>query len=196
MTTRPARPDPEHEEEAVRRLLSRCADGDTQARDTLFAQLYPGLRRLAHARLRDHRDASLLQTTALVNEAYLRVAGHATRARERAQFMAYAAQIMRSIIADAARERLAQRRGGGAPHLPFDTEQENRATDGAEHILRVHEAVLALEEADPRAARVVEMRWFAGYEEREIAGLLGVTERTVQRSWAKARAILAEALSA
>jgi len=180
--------------DTVSRLLARCAEGDTQARDALFAELYPGLRRLAHARLREHRDASLLQTTVLVHEAYLRVAGHATRARERAQFMAYAAQIMRSIIADAARARLAERRGGGAPHLPWDTEQEEHTADGAADILRVHEAVLALEDADPRAARIVEMRWFAGYEEREIADVLGVTERTVQRSWAKARAILAEAL--
>jgi RNA polymerase sigma factor (TIGR02999 family) len=182
------------DDDAMCGLLARCADGDAQARDTLFAQLYPKLRRLAHSRLRGHRDASMLQTTALVHEAYLRVAGHATRARERAQFMAYAAQIMRSIIADAARARLAERRGGGALHLPWDTEQEERVADGAAEIVRVHEAVLALEDSDPRAARVVEMRWFAGYEEREIADVLGVTERTVQRSWAKARAILAEVL--
>jgi RNA polymerase sigma factor (TIGR02999 family) len=188
------RAEPTNDEDEVRRLLRRSAEGDARARDALFEQLYPGLRRLAHARLRAHRDASLLQTTSLVHEAYLRVAGHAARAQERAQFMAYAAQIMRSIIADAARARLTERRGGGAPHVPLDTEQEDRAADGAAEILRVHEAVLALEDVDPRAARIVEMRWFAGYDEREIATLLGCTERTVQRAWAKARAILAEAL--
>ena len=176
-------------------LLKRCAAGDSQARDLLFESLYPSLRRLAHARLRDHRDASQLQTTALVHEAYLRMAGNVCRAEVMGQFMAYAAQVMRSIITDAARARLSQRRGAGAVHLPYDTGcQEQAADNDAGEILRVHEAILALEAADPRAARVVEMRYFAGYEEREIADSLGVTERTVQRDWSKARAILAEAL--
>ncbi len=175
-------------------LLQRCAAGDESARHALFEQFYPALRRLAHARLRDHRDASLLQTTSLVHEAYLRVAGHWTRAEDRAQFLAYAARIMRSIIADAARTRLCDRRGAGALHVPFDTERQDRIHAGATEILRVHEAVLALESADPRAARIVEMRYFAGYDEREIALALGVTERTVQRGWSKARALLAEAL--
>jgi RNA polymerase sigma factor (TIGR02999 family) len=184
------------EAEGLRRLLQRCGGGDESARDALFAHLYAELRRLAHARLREHRNDSLLQTTALVHETYLRVAAHATRAGDRAQFFGYAARIMRSVIADAARARLSERRGAGAPHLPFDTEQHERIADGAGEILRVHEALLALESADPRAARIVEMRYFAGYDEAEIAGLLGVAERTVQRSWAKARALLAEALLA
>ena len=182
------------EQEHVRLLLLRCADGDEAARDALFEQLYPALRRLAHARMRDHGNPSLLQTTSLVHEAYMRIAGSATRAVNRAQFMAFAARVMRSVIADTARARLAERRGGGAAHLPFDTARQHRLDDGAGEILRVHEAVLALEAVDARAARVVEMRYFAGYDEAEIAGLLGVTERTVQRTWAKARAILAEAL--
>ena len=184
----------EDESEGLRRLLHRCGTGDESARDAVFARLYAELRRLAHARLREHRNDSLLQTTSLVHETYLRVAGHATRAEDRAQFMAYAARIMRSVIADAARARLSERRGAGAPHFPFDTEQHERIADGASEILRVHEALLALEAADPRAARIVEMRYFAGYEESEIATLLGIGERTVQRSWAKARALLAEAL--
>jgi RNA polymerase sigma factor (TIGR02999 family) len=187
---------PQDESEGLRRLLHRCGTGDERARDALFARLYAELRRLAHARLRGHRHDSLLQTTSLVHETYLRVVGHATRAGERAQFMAYAARIMRSVIADAARARLSERRGAGALHLPFDTEQHERVADGAGEILRVHEALLALEAADPRAARIVEMRYFAGYEEAEIAELLGVGERTVQRTWAKARALLAEALDA
>lgn len=175
-------------------LLARCAEGDEQARDALFAQLYPALRRLAHARLRDSHGASQLQTTALVHEVYLRLAGQTTRAEERGQFMAYAARVMRSVIVDAAREKLTERRGSGAEHVPLDTSQHDAQLEGAQEIVRVHDAVLALEAADPRAARVVEMRYFAGYDEREIASLLGVTERTVQRSWSKARAILAESL--
>ena len=179
-------------------LLSRSAAGDPVARDALFASLYPSLRRLAHARLRGQRDVSQLQTTALVHETYLRVAGHAARAEGLPQFLAYAAQIMRSVITDAARARLTDRRGAGAAHLPLDTDLQERlhVREGAEEILRVHEAVLALEAVDPRAARIVEMRWFAGYEDREIAAALGIAERTVQRDWQKARAILAEALGA
>ncbi len=176
-------------------LLRRAAEGDAMARDALFESLYPQLRRLAHARLRDSRSNSQLQTTALVHEAYLRVAGHGARAQDRAQFMAYAASIMRSVIVDCARRRLAERRGGGAEHVALDTDDhDERAVDCAEEIVRVHDAVLALEAADARAAQVVELRYFAGYEEREIATLLGVTERTVQRIWRKARAMLAEHL--
>jgi len=171
------------------------AAGGAVARDALFEALYPALRRLAHSRLYEHKDASQLQTTALVHEVYLRLVSHPARSECQAQFLAYVAAIMRSIITDAARERLRLRRGAGALHVPFDTERQDALIDGdAQEILRVHEAVLALEEADPRAARVVEMRYFAGYEEREIAELLGVTERTVQRDWRKARAILAEIL--
>lgn len=180
----------------VTQLLARCAEGDDQARDVLFSQLYPALRRLAHARLRDSRDASQLQTTALVHEVYLRLAGQVSRAEVRGQFMAYAARIMRSIIVDAAREKLTERRGSGAEHVPLDTQQHDHVADGAREIVRVHDAVLALEAADARAAQVVELRYFAGYEEKEIADILGVTERTVQRSWSKARAILAESLRA
>jgi RNA polymerase sigma factor (TIGR02999 family) len=113
--------------------------------------------------------------------------------------MAYAAQVMRSVITDAARARLSDRRGAGAAHVALDTELQERLSDGgtanAREIVRVHEAVLALEAVDPRAARIVEMRWFAGFEEREIADALGITERTVQRDWRRARALLAEALT-
>lgn len=176
-------------------LFRRSAAGDAQARDELFETLYPTLRRLAHARLRDQGVASQLQTTVLVHEAYLRVAHGAPRAESLGPFLAYAAQVMRSVITDAARARLSERRGAGAAHVPLDTTLQDRLGDGAREIVRVHEAVLALEAVDPRAARVVEMRYFAGFEETEIAQALGVTERTVQRDWRKARAVLAEALA-
>src|SRR5437868_319564 len=128
--------------EELAELFDRAAAGSAVARDALFEALYPALRRQAHARLYEHSDVSQLQTTALVHEVYLRLVNNPSRAECRPQFMAYAATIMRSIITDLARGRLSQRRGEGAPHLPFDTEQEERVTDDdAREILRVHEAV-------------------------------------------------------
>jgi len=181
-------------QEDLTELLQRNAAGDAQARDALFQTLYPSLRHLAHARLHAHGSSSQLQTTALVHEVYLRMLGAVSRAEHRTQFMAYAATIMRSIITDAARMRLSQRRGGGAPHVAIEDDALAVADPDARDILRVHEALLALEAADPRAAQVVEMRYFAGYQETEIAELLGISERTVYRDWSKARAILEESL--
>jgi RNA polymerase sigma factor (TIGR02999 family) len=178
----------------VTELLRRAAAGDTAARDALFESLYPQLRRLAHARLRDSHGLSQLQTTALVHEAYLRAAGGGSRAEDAAQFMAYAAHIMRSIIVDYARRALTDRRGGHAQHVEFDAEHHDVPAEGAEEIVRVHDALLALESADARAAKVVELRYFAGYDEAETARIMDLPLRTVQRLWARSRLLLAEAL--
>jgi RNA polymerase sigma factor (TIGR02999 family) len=178
----------------VTELLQRAAAGDPAARDALFESLYPQLRRLAHARLRDTHGLSQLQTTALVHEAYLRVANHSTRAGDAAQFMAYAAHVMRSIIVDQARRALADRHGGQVLHVEFDAERHDVPLEGAEEIIRVHDALLALESADERAAKVVELRYFAGYDEAETARIMGLPLRSVQRLWAKSRLLLAEHL--
>lgn len=178
----------------VSELLQRAAAGEESARDALFASLYPQLRRLAHARLRDTHGLSQLQTTALVHEAYLRLAGNRTRAEDAAQFLAYAAHVMRSIIVDQARRALTEQHGGGVQHVEFDAEHHDVPAGGAAEIVRVHDALLALESADPRAAKVVELRYFAGYDEEETARIMGLALRSVQRLWAKSRLLLGEHL--
>jgi RNA polymerase sigma factor (TIGR02999 family) len=179
----------------ITQLLERMHSGDAAARDALFAAAYDELRRLARARLRDGGRNTLLETTSLVHECYLRFLGAGElRAEDRRAFFAYASRVMRSVILNSVRERQAERRGGGAPLLTLSTELAANLASDEETILKVHEALEVLEQADARLAQVAQMRYFGGYSEREIAETLGVTERTVQRDWEKARAILATAL--
>ncbi len=176
-------------------LLGRIQAGDTTARDALFAAAYGELHRLAHARLRDGGRNTVLDTTCLVHESYLRFerAGQ-LRAEDRRAFFAYASQVMRSVIVNSVRERIAQKRGGNARPLTLSTQLGATMAEGEESIMKVHEALEELAKVEPRLAQVVEMRYFGGYSEQEMAETLGVTERTVQRDWEKARLILAVAL--
>ena len=179
----------------ITQLLAQMHAGDARARDALFAAAYGELRRLARSRLRDGGRNTLLDTTALVHESYLRfVSAGELRAEDRRAFFGYASRVMRSVIVDTARERLAERRGGGLAPLTLSTEIIANIADGEDTILEVHEALDVLAQADARLAQVVEMRYFGGYSEREIAETLGVTERTVHRDWEKARMILSAAL--
>jgi RNA polymerase sigma factor (TIGR02999 family) len=176
-------------------LLQRVRDGQAAARDELFAVAYDNLKRLARARLRGGGRNTELDTTALVHEAYLRFVGSGElRAEDRRAFFAYASRVMRSVIVDSARERLAERRGGGVAHLTLTTQIADGISSDEESILRVHEALTVLEAADPRLAQVVEMRYFGGYTEQEIAEALDVSDRTVRRDWEKARLLLEVAL--
>ena len=176
-------------------LLGRIQAGDPQARDALFAAAYSELHRLARARLRDGGRNTVLDTTCLVHESYLRfVRAGELRAEDRRAFFAYASQVMRSVIVNSVRERIAQKRGGDRAPLTLSTNLAAGVTDDEGTILAVHEALEALEKADPRLAQVAQMRYFGGYSEQEIAETLDVTERTVQRDWEKARLILAAAL--
>jgi RNA polymerase sigma factor (TIGR02999 family) len=176
-------------------LLGRLQSGDTAAHKALFAYAYGELHALARARLREGGRNTLLDTTSLVHEAYLRFV-HAgdLRAEDQRAFFAYASQVMRSVIVNSARERLAQKRGGDSRPLTLSTELSVYVAEGEETILKVHEALEVLEQADPRLAQVALMRYFGGYSEHEIAATLNITERTVQRDWEKARLILAAAL--
>ena len=176
-------------------LLGRIQAGDANARETLFAAAYADLHRLARARLRDGGRNTVMDTTCLVHESYLRfVHAGELRAEDRRAFFAYASQVMRSVIVNAARERIAQKRGGDRHHLTLSTKISASVADGNETVLKVHEALEELEQAEPRLAQVAQMRYFGGYSEKEIAETLEITERTVQRDWEKARLILAEAL--
>jgi RNA polymerase sigma factor (TIGR02999 family) len=160
-----------------------------------FTALYTDLRKLAHARLRRGDTPTLLDTTALVHESYLRFlrAGNACF-QDRAHFLAYAARVMRSVIVDFARERAAQRRGGADVRVTLDPDMAHAVAWGEVEILRIHEALEDLAGMNDRLAKVVEMRYFAGMKEVEIAEALGLTERTVRRDWEKARIVLAAAL--
>ena len=176
--------------------LLRCVnDGDAGAREALFALLYQDLRTLARSRLRHSETITLLDTTSLVHESYLRyLNAHELSFTDRGKFFAYAASVMRSIVVDEVRKRHAERRGGSAVHVELDTGSIGDLAAGDDQIVRVHEALDELASLDPRLARVVEMRYFAGLSEADIAGALGITERTVRRDWNKARTLLLEAL--
>jgi RNA polymerase sigma factor (TIGR02999 family) len=176
-------------------LLERMHAGDAAARDALFSAAYEELRRVARARLRGGGRNTVLETTSLVHECYLRLVGAGElRAVDRRAFFAYASQVMRSLIINSVQERRAARRGGDAPLLTLSTGIEASVSSDEEMILKVHGALEVLEQADSRVAQVVQMRYFGGYSEQEIAEALGVAERTVRRDWEKGRLILKEAL--
>ncbi|HET8877186.1 MAG TPA: ECF-type sigma factor [Casimicrobiaceae bacterium] len=175
-------------------LIDRANSGNAEALNALFATLYPELHALAHARIRRNRQLTLLDTTALLHESYLRfVRLGQLNVGNRAHFLAYAARTMRSIVVDFARARLAQRRGGGGDDAILDTDAALAGT-GEEEVIRVHEALDELRHADERLVRVVEMRYFGGLTEDEIGSALGITDRTVRRMWDKARVMLEVAL--
>jgi RNA polymerase sigma factor (TIGR02999 family) len=183
--------------ESLTVLLARVSAGDRAARDALFAAVYPELRRLAHARLYGGGRNTVLDTTALVHESYLRLVGTGELGfDDRRAFFGYAARVMRSVIVDSARARRAERRGGGAEQLTLGSAPGVAAAHDDEPVLQVHAALELLERSDARAAQMVEMRYFGGYSDREIAEALGVTERTVQRDWEKAKLLLRALLSA
>jgi RNA polymerase sigma factor (TIGR02999 family) len=176
-------------------LLRAARAGDSQAAGQVYSLLYDDLRRLARSRLRQHRTMTLLDTTSLVHESYLKLMGNESLAIEdRQHFFAYAARTMRSVIVDFARARQAERRGGAAEHVVLDTVLSEQIAGPETDVLRVHEALEVLAEADPRLAQVVEMRYFGGMTEPEIGEALGLSERTVRRSWEKARLLLLAAL--
>ena len=176
-------------------MIHRARSGDAAALKGVFELAYQELRVLARSRLRRGTPQALLGTTALVHEAYLRFA-RAGRlcVEDRQHFLKYASHVMRSVIVDFVRERIAQRRGGDVPHVELNSEVVASAVDGEREIMQVHEALEELAQLDARLVEVVEMRYFGGMTEDEIADVLGVTKRTVQRDWQKARLLLAEAL--
>ena len=176
-------------------LIRKVGEGSREARDTLFSAAYTELRKLARSRLRDGGRNTVLGTTALVHESYLRFlnAGQ-LRVEDRRAFFAYASKVMRSVVIDSVRERQAERRGGDLQELTLDTQLAESLPAGEAEILDVHEALIALEQVEPRLAQVVEMRYFGGYSEAEIAEALDINERTVRRDWEKARLLLMVAL--
>ena len=176
-------------------LIERAREGDRAAFDRIFELLYPDLRQIARRRLSRNARDGLIDTTALVNECYLKfVQRQSLTPNDRAHFLAYSATVMRSIIVDAARVAQTDRRGGGADQVTLSTDMIASLPDPADEILDVHIALEDLGRIDARLARVVEMRYFGGMEDAEIAEVMGVSTRTVSRDWDKARLLLAHAL--
>jgi len=171
----------------VTQLLHRLHDGEDGAFDRLFPLVYDELRVAARHALGREMSPRPLQPTELVHEAYLKLVGPLDVTwQSRAHFLAVAARAMRQILVDQARQRHAGKRGGGAQHVTLDDGSAVVDADTAE-LLALDDALSKLE---PRLRSVVEFRFFGGLTERETAEVLGVTERTVQRDWARARAWL------
>lgn len=175
----------------VTSLLHQAAKEDRSAIDALFELLYADLHRMARARLAENRPFTLLDTTSLAHEAYLRLhdAGRIDL-DSRGRFMAYVSQVLRAVIVDFARARNAARRGGGHLHVTLDTDAAEQCAEDDAEIERINDALLELDKSDPRLRQVVEMRYFGGLSEREIAEALGINERTVRRDWERARLLL------
>lgn len=174
----------------VTQLLEMVREGDSRALDRLVPLVYEELRSLAKRELYREQQGHTLHATALVHEAYLKLAGSGMPASDRAHFLAIAARAMRQVLVDHARRRKAVKRGG-------DMVRTTLTDGGAPVEFRPDELIAldqALEHLDPRQRQVVEFRFFAGMEEKEIADVLGVSDRTVRREWVKARAWLYRAM--
>ena len=172
----------------VTQWLERARAGDARAMDAAYAAIYADLKRAARLQLR--RERAAFDTTVLVHESYLRLAGGAMLASvDRNHLLALSARAMRQVLVDHARQVHAQKRGGGqaAVTLTSGIGSNERAVM---EVLALDELLGALHKVDERAARIVELRYFGGYEENEIAEMLGISYRTVRRDWRNARAFL------
>lgn len=186
---RAARGDPQ----SITDLLVQLRGDNPEAIDRLYARVYAELARIAHRQLRSERPDHTLGTTGLVHETYLKLVDHnRIEWKDRGHFFAVAAQAMRRILVDYARQYRALRRGGGLRRVPLA--EETAVAERGEMLLALDEALERLAALNGRLSQVVECRYFAGLSEEETAEALGVTSRTVQRDWAKARGWLYLAL--
>ena len=172
-------------------LLRRFHDGDRSALDALLPLVYDELRATARRVLAREQAGHTLHPTELVHEAFFKLAAPSSGAmwRDRAHLRAVAARAMRQVLVEHARRRLADKRGGGAVHVTLGDAEGATVADDAQ-LVALDEALDRLEAQQPRLRALVEHRWFGGLSERETAEVLGVSERTVQRDWARARAWL------
>jgi len=176
-------------------LLAKADTGDAHARDLLFSTLYDELHRLAEAQLRRSAGPVTLGATTLVHEAYLHVSRRERLSfPDRNRFFGYAARAMRGLILNYVRDRRAQKRGGELTFTSLD-EKDVAAAAPAEDLLALDRALDELSAVEPALAELVDLRFFCGFSFAEIATIRAVSERTVQRDWAKARALLYTLLS-
>jgi RNA polymerase sigma factor (TIGR02999 family) len=180
----------------VTQLLIQWNSGDASALEAMMPLVYRELQRIAHRYLQRESHNHTLQTTALVNEAYLKLIDQ-TRVnwQNRSQFYAVAAQVMRRILIDHARERLAGKRGGGAAEISLDGGTIDVSDGHSEELLMLDEALKKLTAFDPERSRIVELKYFGGLSNQETADALQISERTVERHWRVAKAWLYKELS-
>ena len=176
-------------------LLISARGGDASASTRLFELVYAELKRMAHQRLRRIGGEGPLNTTALVHESYLRLSERGQLLpSDRAAFFCYVGRVMRSVVIDHVRERLAHKRGGNEVFVTLTTDIEGETFDD-ERLLAVNSALDTLEKVAPEFHQLVEMRYFAGLSMLEVAELRGVSTRTVEREWKKARAVLQQLMA-
>ena len=174
-------------------LLARARAGDGAALGAAYSALYEELKRAARLQLRRMHDN--FDTTALVHEAYLKLGGAQLAAQDRNHRLALSARAMRQVLVDDARARKAEKRGGGQDALTLTSALGSDSTAVVE-VLALDELLSALHRLDERAAQIVELRYFGGYSEIEIAQMLGISDRTLRRDWRKARAFLLAEMNA
>ena len=186
-----ARAAPESDDDSdITGLLHRFQQGDTQAKELLVSKVYSELKIIAARYMRREKEDHTLQTTALVNEAYMKLVNvKDAQWNDRSHFFAVAAQMMRRILVDHARENIAEKRGGGHGVLQLD-EALVFAPARSQDMVRLDDALTRLEDSDPRAAKVVELRFFGGLSIEETAEAMDVSPRTVKREWTFAKAWL------
>ena len=183
---------PQHE---ITQLLAEWREGNQSALDDLYPLVYDELHRLARRYMSRERKGHTLQTTALINEAYVRLVDQKNvHWANRSHFFAISAQIMRRILIDHARRHAYAKRGGGAQQVSLEEAAVVTPNQSAE-LIRLDEALKSLAEMDPRRSQVVELRYFGGLNNEEIAGVLNVSENTVTRDWNMARAWLYQQLA-
>ena len=174
----------------VTQLLANWGKGDRSALDKLFPLVHSELRRIAQRQMSQERPGHTLQATALVNEAYLKLAGQqGFDWQNRAHFFAVCAQVMRHILIDHARAHARDKRGGGAIQVSLN-DALVVADDQAAHFIALDEALRVLERLDPQKGKIVELRYFGGLSIEEVAEVLNVSPRTVRREWQRAKAWL------
>jgi RNA polymerase sigma-70 factor, ECF subfamily len=179
----------------ITQLLAEWRDGNQSALDELYPLVYDELHRLARRYMSRERKGHTLQTTALINEAYVRLVDQKNvQWANRSHFFAISAQIMRRILIDHARRQRYAKRGGGAQQVSLEEVAAVIPEQGRE-LVRLDEALKSLAEMDPRRSQVVELRYFGGLNNEEIAGVLNVSENTVTRDWNMARAWLYQQLA-
>lgn len=180
----------------ITRILKEWSSGKAKALDELMPFVYEELRRQASQHLRKERSDHTLQTTELINVAYLKLIGqHQVNWQNRAHFFAIASTAMRRILVDHARKRDREKRGGSARDLPLDEAQFVSSNERSVDLIALDEALTKLAEFDPRQARVVELRYFSGLSNDETAEVLGVSNATVRLDWSMAKAWLRQELT-
>lgn len=181
--------------EGLTQLLMKWSDGDKEALERLASLVYPELRRMARRQMARENPNHTLQTSALINEAYLKlIDGQNVEWQNRAHFFAVAAQVMRHILIDHARRNFCGKRGRGAQHVPLEETQivsDERAAD----LVALDEALNALAQLDPRRSQLVELKFFGGMNAEEIAEVMSISPATVQREWRAAKAWLHHAIT-